>query len=1162
MTPNEHAKNPIRRWLDAPVLPGVSFTREAALFLLILLVAAVTRFYDLGTRVMSHDESLHTYFSWTLSQGQGYQHTPMMHGPFQFHGIALVYFLFGASDFTARIPAALMSIGTIAALWYWRRYLGKTGTLLAAFFMVISPYLLYYGRYVRNEAYVGLFGVLMLYALLRYLETPQTRYLYLLTLAATLHFASKETSFIYVAQALLFLGVYLLFETLNQPESWERPSFYSYTIFALIAAILLGASSLTLTFNEWLPKVLLAAAFIALLGAAGFLIAGYGWKQLKHHPAFDLIIVLATLVLPQLAPLPLHVLGWTVPTDAAQLQALTLPEMLRFGSMLLLFSVLAVALGLSWNRRIWPKIALIFYGIFLILFTTLLTNGAGFFSGMVGSLGYWLAQQEVQRGGQPWYYYILIQIPLYEFLPALGVWLAAFIGWRRFGRKPVEWRETAPSAETVDETAEAASEALPASPRLWNPHPQLLFLLLLGWWTVSSVVAYSVAGERMPWLTYHIALPMILLTGWALGHLIEDIDFKAIRKSETWLALGLSLVFVIAAFNALRAWNAPIRPFSGKDLWALEKTANFTLSLLVAVGTLIWVGRLLPRVRVRELLRLGLLAFFTLLTALTVRTSFRAAYVTYDQATEYLVYAHSATGVKDVMKQIEELSFRLYGDRSIPVAYDASPPDTGISWPFSWYFRDYTNVLPFAQPDSSLRERDVVLVDAKNFDKIESVLRDQYYRFDYIRMWWPNQDYFYLVSPRDPQQPFSPDYACRGPLGFLKLFKSRDFTRVCNAVLNPDIRRGIFEIWLNRDYTRYGQATGNPDAVSLAHWSPSDPMRMYIKKDIVQRLWPYGAPAVQTESDPYLTGMQTLAAVRVVGAAGSEPGLFNAPRGIAFAPDGTFYVADSLNHRIQHFDSAGNPLGAFGTFGNIEIGDAPGGTFNEPWGVAVAPDGSIYVADTWNHRIQKFDANGNFVTMWGYWGQDGSPTAFYGPRAVAVGPDGRVFVSDTGNKRIVVFDMDGNYLTQIGTGGFEPGQLDEPVGVAVDAAGRLYVADTWNQRVQVFTPLEEGSTEYVLERYWDVSAWFSQDGENKPYLAVGPDGSVFITDPQGYRVLQFDANGQFVRGWGEYGISAEGLNLPTGIAVAPDGSVWVSDSDNHRVLKFVVPQGNAAPANP
>ena len=170
-----------QNWLERPIHPLLpALTNEVAIFVVVILLAIVTRFYDLGTRVMSHDESLHTYFSWLLYRGQGYEHSPMMHGPFQFHIVALSYFLFGASDFTSRIPTALFSIAIIWMVWYWRRYLGKWGALITGLLLVISPYMLYYGRYVRNESFVGFSGVLMLYAILRHLEVGGRKYLLML----------------------------------------------------------------------------------------------------------------------------------------------------------------------------------------------------------------------------------------------------------------------------------------------------------------------------------------------------------------------------------------------------------------------------------------------------------------------------------------------------------------------------------------------------------------------------------------------------------------------------------------------------------------------------------------------------------------------------------------------------------------------------------------------------------------------------------------------------------------------------------------------------------------------------------------------------------------------------------------------------------------------
>jgi uncharacterized protein (TIGR03663 family) len=252
-TPNTEENQPVR-WLDGPLSPAFPWlTREALLFAIIILLAVVTRFYDLETRVMSHDESLHTYYSWTFSQGQGYIHNPMMHGPLQFHMLALSYFMFGASDFTARIPAVLYSIATVWALWYWRGYLGRVGTLVAGAMMLISPYMLYYGRYVRNESFVGLFGLLTLFAVLRYLESGRSKYLYLLAAATVLHFTVKETAFIYTAQMLIFLGV--LFVVRVTKRQWENQAsnYRAFVILLAVSAILVGIGLGAILYSAAMP---------------------------------------------------------------------------------------------------------------------------------------------------------------------------------------------------------------------------------------------------------------------------------------------------------------------------------------------------------------------------------------------------------------------------------------------------------------------------------------------------------------------------------------------------------------------------------------------------------------------------------------------------------------------------------------------------------------------------------------------------------------------------------------------------------------------------------------------------------------------------------------------------------------------------------------------
>ena len=205
----------------------------------------------LEPRVMSHDETSHVYFSWFFYKGNGYAHDPVTHGPLQFHLVALSYFLFGDSDTSARIPAALFSVATVGFMWYFRRYLGRAGALIAALMFTISPYMLYYGRYVRNEAFVALFGVISIWAILRYLETGQNRFLYWLTAVTVLHFATKETSFIYAAQALLFLGLYFVYQITQ--KQWRKPTQRTYFLLSLIVALILVLFGCS--YAAWLTKL-------------------------------------------------------------------------------------------------------------------------------------------------------------------------------------------------------------------------------------------------------------------------------------------------------------------------------------------------------------------------------------------------------------------------------------------------------------------------------------------------------------------------------------------------------------------------------------------------------------------------------------------------------------------------------------------------------------------------------------------------------------------------------------------------------------------------------------------------------------------------------------------------------------------------------------------
>ncbi len=1104
-------------WLERLLSIRVAVNVETLVFAGILVAAVLTRFYSLETRVMSHDESLHTFYSFELAEGRGYQHTPLMHGPLQFHLVALSYFLFGDSDASARIPAALAGVAAIGLVWVFRRWLGKIGVIVTAALMLISPFMLYYSRYVRNDAYVVLLGLLMFWAVFRYFETRENRWLYLLSVAMALHFATKETSFLYAAQMLVFLAG--LFAWRLYDERWRSEGLRRLFL-AGVPVALLGTGFALFTYfqdrsvaeagvgqpldpaAEILPgiglsPIIAAGALLAIVGGimiAVAVIREYGRRLRTDFPALDLLVITGTLTLPLLSAIPADFLGWD--PLAYQDPASFWPTL---GVLLVLFAT-SLAIGFAWDIRRWLPLAGAFFLPVFLFYTTLFTNPDGLATGLVGSLGYWLVQQGVERGSQPSYYYALIQLPFYEFLPVIGGLMALAFGVRSI-RGPRK-------RDLSSEDPEQASRKFPV-------------ILFFGFWAITSFLVYSFAGERMPWLTVHITLPLIFLGGWAIGRFLESVNWSRMRNGKGWLLAALTLVLIVSASRALGYLLGAEAPFQGSTLDELRLTNGFLAAAGIAIGVgvaIVYLRRNWRLVNVRQMA--GVITLM-ILGLLTLRTGLRASFINFNNATEFLVYAHSASGVKNVMDQIEDLSRRTTDGLSIKVAFDDD-----VSWPINWYLRNYDQALFYGpSPSRDLLNYPVVIAGDNNWAKVDPLMEDRYFSFEYIRMWWPMQDYFNLT----PQK-----------LG--------------DALTSPEMRGALWDIWLNRDYEAYGKVTGGD--YSLENWSPSDRMRLYIRKDISSLIWDYGVTPAQLVAepyvDPYLDRIITLPAGVQIGGPGLAPGQLSGPRGIAIAPNGEIYVADAMNHRVQRFSAEGLVLGEWGSFAAAPEGEvAPTGTFNEPWDVAVGPDGTVYVADTWNHRIQRFTAEGEFLSSFGSFGQTGEPTAFWGPRAIAVDAAGRLFVADTGNKRVVIFDADGNPLGEFGGFGLELGGLDEPVGLDLDAEGRVYVADTWNQRIQIFEELDEGN--FVAVDEWPVDGWLGQSLENKPYLAVGGNGDVCVSDPEGYRILCFDDEGEFRIGWGSFGGGDAQFGLPMGLAFADSGTLWVTDGANDRVMRFELP---------
>jgi uncharacterized protein (TIGR03663 family) len=1309
---------------------------EVIAYVIIFLLAMFTRFYALGDRVMSHDESLHTVYSHNLYKDGYFSHSPLMHGPILFHMTALSYFLFGVSDFTARIYTAVIGVMVVMYPLLLRRWLGRSGAILAAIMLLISPLIMYYSRYIRHDLPSILAAMVMFWAIMMYLNGPshqrrRAHWLYILAAAMIWNLGSKETAFIYIAIFGLFLTLYWIVRVIQNFRNIDGQMVF-YTI--IVGILLAGVAALSLivmmaisldhfadmgarlnflgeqfgnifngnsvsvdfwTFVSWvgLSFMLLAAmtlapalwayrqgrvhfiipdismAIIVVLtvigiyvkfssvtttsptgeelsvstAAVGFAIGvivatllsliyatarieggrSFGrqflllmaiaiivsivfviaeefskssggdeeafrwwplvllwliaivlvslitytkqrglWAFFDNYPEFDVLMIMGSLVLPWLTAVFIflshaasvdHIAigeSWIdlqniVPVEGAQQVGEFVLGMLAWIPMM----SIAVAAGLAWNWRRWLVSAAIFHLLFAFFFTTIFTNIDGFASGMIGSLQYWLEQQGERRGSQPQYYFTLVVMPIYEFLPIVGSVLAMSAGLGIFWRKQRNLDEdvilAAALSSGIDDTiansnendgskeisdglnlhiANSAKVDDPLTMSSWRL-TKVPFLLFVSWWAVFNLLFYTFAGEKMPWLVTHMTAPLIMLSGWYFGRIFDRLD-KATFLNKGWILLLLLPFFFIAIAQFILPFLGDEVPFSGTQQIQQGWTYNWLAALFIAIAVSYGVYRVVTNTGWLHLRQMVGIVIFSLLGVFTFRAAWAAAFINYDDPTEFLVYAHGGPGNKEVTDLLRDISIRTTGGMDAKILYDNK-----FSWPGSWYMRDFNNQVFIGENAPTLQQLDdaiALIVGDENRPKAEPLVEDRFQRFDQMRLWWPMQDYFGLNASR-----------------FNTLFDLSDSSAAAR-------RRGMFDIWWSRDYTRYGEAVGK--SFELTQWPVSDGMTLFLRRDIAAQVWSYGVgggtvenPFTVIEENLCVTNWDPRPASLVFDTA--QHTLLR-PLGITVGSDGLIYVAEEGNHQVSVFTPDGQYLTSFGQRG---LAAQEGAFFERPHSVALNAEGEIVVVDTWNYRIRRFTPEFNSISSWGQaltggLAAESMPTdGFWGPRDIAIDSLGQIYVSDTGNKRIRVYTPDGIYRYDIGSGGSGIGELDEPAGIAIHPDGRLFVADTWNRRVAVFAL--DGSHLYNF----NVRGWYDQLG-NRPYLAVDTVRDLlYVTDPDVGRVLIYNTTGECLASFGQFNQEMpDSGQFATvgGIAVDDLGYVYVTDFADGRILRF------------
>ncbi len=783
------------------------------------------------------------------------------------------------------------------------------------------------------------------------------------------------------------------------PTMMYRGRFLRHDIFVIVPAMVMVVCFLHYLEDrkeQWL-YIIAAALAVGFCGKANAYIYGaiFGsfwalyllvqWmrtrRPLRELPAFDLVMLLGTLALPLVSPVLLKVLKFN-PTDYSPAG---LP---RIRITLLVMLAMSAVLGIWWKRKVWLISAGIYYPIFILLYTTLLTNARGLESGFMGMLGYWLAQQGVARGGQPPYYYVFL-LTVYEFLPVLLSGLAAlYYLVTRGGKKRLE--------------TSARRKEQPAEP------PSAPVVPLLLYWVLMNAIIFTWTGEKMPWQMLHLVLPLGLLGGWFFGQVWESTDWRRLLQRGAAQALVLLPVGLFSLLVLMGTTWGAARPFGGMALDQLRRTLLWLLSLvllLIAVGFMYRYGR---RLGFGGWRRVVLAVLFVALTAATVRFAWMVTFINPNYATEFLVFAAATPDTAMVRDELEEMSRRLIGSEQLRIAYDNESQQ-----PFFWYLRDRDAVTFFTGDSGLSGDPHVVIIGPENEGKMKSQLTGRYLRRDYRLIWWPDESVYRNLTP----------------------------SKLWSDLRDPARRKYWWDILWFRKYPQ-----------STTAWPLVHKFALYVRRDIATQLWDLGSevagPGIELPEDEYEKARVQVTALTSWGSYGSGPGQMDDPKGIAVDGAGNVYVADSYNHRVLVFDEQGDFLRQWGSQGNApgQFQEPWGIAVDGEGNVYVADTWNhrIQKFDVLGRFLVQWGVFGDTT------GVLGDTEMLYGPRDVVVDGEGNVLVSDTGNKRLLKFTSEGRFTRQVGGAGSLNGQFREPVGLAVDGAGNVYVADTWNQRVQKF----------------------------------------------------------------------------------------------------------------
>lgn len=254
------------------------------------------------------------------------------------------------------------------------------------------------------------------------------------------------------------------------------------------------------------------------------------------------------------------------------------------------------------------------------------------------------------------------------------------------------------------------------------------------------------------------------------------------------------------------------------------------------------------------------------------------------------------------------------------------------------------------------------------------------------------------------------------------------------------------------------------------------------------------------------------------------------PHDIAVDADGNIFAVELGAPRIHKLDSQGKVLTSWGEAGTqsgqFAFNPPPDGPPLDGGFIVVGSNGNVYITDSYNNRIQVFDSEGKFLSMWESFGPENKP--FNNPGPISADAQGNIYVADFQGAHI--FDADGNYKETISAAGE----------IGFDSKGNLFTVVAFEGIALKIPP--GGGEPLILGTAGTENGQFT----TPMWVEVGQDDTVYISDHSG-RVQLFDANGKFLTVWSDPGNGDAPLAGPSPLSQDPDGNIYVATKDRKTV---------------